>query len=367
MKVLHLLYSGLGGHGNVFFSMVEADKAHIFITEALFNGIEEVRDEYTNRCEADNISWKFVKKKSGLDLSFYKQLIKAIKASKADIVFLHGSTQVIWARMAVLFSKKRSCIIVRETQANHLKTKQDWLWLSVAMLLSRKIVFLSEAYRSEIKKKLFFLYRKSKVTVIPNGINLQQFKRVSGDTNIPIIIGMQSRIVPIKDHATLLKAFAAIITDPVFEQQKIILRIAGDGEYRAAMEVLVKELGIDDKVFFLGMITETDLVDFLQRVDIYVHASFGETMSTAIMQAMACAKPIIASDVPGINNMIINGQTGILVPVKNVNALKEKISLLLSDKALAERIADNGYQYAKENFSNETMFANYTKLFNSYI
>ncbi|MBK8495622.1 MAG: glycosyltransferase family 4 protein [Chitinophagaceae bacterium] len=58
---------------------------------------------------------------------------------------------------------------------------------------------------------------------------------------------------------------------------------------------------------------------FLQSLDIYVHASLGETMSTAIMQAMACKLPIVASDVNGINNMIIHGKTGILVPTHNMN------------------------------------------------
>ena len=151
MKILHVLYSGMGGHGNVFFSMVTADTTQVFEYEALFNGIEDVRTEYTERCKAQNIKWSFVKKRSGLDMGFYKNLVVSVKRSDADIIFLHGSTHVLWARLGIMLGQKKRRLIVRETQANHLKTKQDWLWLMFAMVLANKLVILSEAYRHEIQ------------------------------------------------------------------------------------------------------------------------------------------------------------------------------------------------------------------------
>lgn len=365
MKILHLLYSGLGGHGNVFFSMVNADSTAEFEYEALFNGVEDLRTEYKERCELLKIKWNFVKKKSGLDIMFYKNLIYSIRKSDAEIIFLHGSTQVLWAKLAIIFSKKRCRLFVRETQANHLKVKQDWFWLIVTLLLANKIIFLSEAYKLEIKKKLSWIYAEKKVVVIANGIDLETYRAGEKKEKDTTVLGMQSRIVKIKDHETLLDAFAKLLKNESMAGKKIELRIAGDGDNRANLELLAKKMGIENKILFTGMLTEQELTGFLNELDIYIHASLGETMSTAIMQAMACGKPIIASDVPGINNMIIHNATGLLVPAQNAFLLCDAMLHLIDNSGVAKYLANNAFTFAKSNYSNKTMLERYTLIFKS--
>ena len=111
------------------------------------------------------------------------------------------------------------------------------------------------------------------------------------------------------------------------------------------------------------MLEEIELVKFLHDLTIYVHASLGETMSTAIMQAMACGLPIIASDVPGINNMIINNKTGILVPVKNEQVMADAIKYLVNTNSRAAELGANAFEFAKMHYSNVTMFKKYKELF----
>ena len=91
MQVSHLLYSGLGGHGNVFFSLHEAEKNTNTKFNAIFYGIEEVRGEYKSRCERNNIPFIGVTKKRGFDLLFFYKIYKAIQKQKPDLIFLHGS------------------------------------------------------------------------------------------------------------------------------------------------------------------------------------------------------------------------------------------------------------------------------------
>jgi D-inositol-3-phosphate glycosyltransferase len=86
-------------------------------------------------------------------------------------------------------------------------------------------------------------------------------------------------------------------------------------------------------------------------------------MSTAIMQAMACKLPIIASNVAGINNMIKDGVTGILVQPQNSSQIEIAINTLLQDKTLATTLSTNANKFANENYSNTAMFAKYSKLF----
>ena len=363
MKILHVLYSGLGGHGNVFFSMVKADRNKEFVHEALFNGVEEVREEYIDRCTGNAIAWNFVKKKRGFDPGFYKKLIAAIRRSDPEIIFLHGSTAIIPAKIATWFVRKKQKIIMRETQANELKTSGDWITLKAALLLASKTVFLSKAYDEEIRKKHLWFYRKKHIAVIPNGIDLQKFNTVPKQRINTVILGMQSRIVKIKDHQTLLVAFAQLLKDPALSGTMCLLKIAGDGDHRDQLQQQVKELAIQNNVEFTGMLAENELAIFLTTLDIYVHASLGETMSTAIMQAMTANKPVIASDVPGINNMITDGVTGLLVPVQNAQLLYEKMKQLILSPAESTKLSVNAHAYAMDHFSNETMFSKYRALF----
>ena len=363
MKILHVLYSGLGGHGNVFFSFVKGVGKNEFRYEALFNGIEGVKPEYLNICKAYNIPWNFVSKKTGLDLRYYRDIIKNIRNSDADIVFLHSSAYIMPAWLGSLFSKKRKKIIVRETQANHLKVKMEWVWLVVAMLMANRIVFLSKAYRQEIAKKLRWIYRAEKIVVIPNGLDLELYK--PGNNKIPgsMVIGMQSRLVRIKDHLTLLEAFYILLNSDTNKQNKILLSIAGDGDYYQALVDKAASLQLGDAVEFTGMLAEKELVEFLQTLDIYVHASLGETMSTAIMQAMACGLPVIASDVRGIHNMIKDGVTGVLVPAKDPAAMCRAMELLINNSGKRTTLAAAARRYAEKFFSNSSMVNAYRELF----
>ena len=363
MKILQVLYSGLGGHGNVFFSFVKGTAGKAFSYEAIFNGIEEVKPEYIKVCNEKNIPWYFVAKKPGFDIGYYRKLVKQIKQSDADIVFLHSSAYIMPARLANLFSKKKKRIVVRETQANHLKVKMEWVWLFVAMLLADKIVFLSEAYRQEIAKKLKWVYRSKKIAVIPNGLDLELYRPTSIMADETIVIGMQSRLVRIKDHLTLLESFSKLLKSDIAKDKQILLKIAGDGDYRLALIDKAASLQLGDTVVFTGMLGEEDLLAFLQSLDIYVHASLGETMSTAIMQAMACGLPLIASDVRGIHNMVQDGVTGILVPSKDAVAMCRAMQLLIQHTAKKNELAAAARLHAEKKFSNENMIAGYSKLF----
>ena len=364
MKVLQVLYSGLGGHGNVFFSMVDANDDNNIEFEALFNGIEDVKEEYIQRCIQKNITIHFVKKKPGIDIWYYIKLYRHIKKAAPQIIFLHGGAAALPAKLAKITSSSIKKIVVRETQANHLKTTIDWIYLATAMLVADKMVYLSNEYKQQVQKKLSWLYSKKNSVVIPNGINLATFTKTKVKQQPAIImLGMQSRLIKIKDHLTLLDAFKTIL------QQSGIpllhLNIAGDGDFKQTLVQRTKDLGIADKVTFTGMLEEKELVSFLHGVDIYIHASLGETMSTAIMQAMACGKPIIASDVPGINNMIANKVTGFLVPAKNATAMAEALVALINNPLLGNQLGANAFNFAEANYSNTKMLDNYKAIFSN--
>jgi len=363
MKILHILYSGLGGHGNVFFSLVRADQHHEFTHAALFNGVEPVREEYISQCKECGIPWSYVNKKPGFHPAFFIRLYRQIKQTDPDILFLHGGIAVLPARLHKLFSSRKKKILVRETQANHLKNGGDWIRLALSMIFADKVVYLSAEYQEEIRKKMRLLYRDKRSAVIPNGIDLDLYKPATFRPHENIVLGMQGRLVSTKDHATLLQALALLKKDHPELNLKLV--IAGEGACKNSLMKQAAELQVSETVLFAGQLDEKSLVDYLQGLDIYIHASFGETMSTAIMQAMACGKTIVASDVPGISNMIKHNENGLLVSPGRPEEMGKALFRLISDKALQERLGSGALQYAQERFSNQAMFRKYKTIFTS--
>lgn len=361
MKILHIAFSGLGGHGNVFFSMADADKEKQHQFEIIFFGNEEVREGYKEKANQRNIPWHFVKKKPGFDFGSYRQIEKIIRQTMPDIIFLHSSSYIFPVKKAILSIGKKIKIIVRETQPNHLKTKLNWLGLCASLIAATKVVFLSTEYRDVIKKRLSLFFSDKRTAVIPNGVDLDVYKPAEKQEHAGINIGMQSRLSEAKDHKTLLDAFALILISEAGRPVK--LYIAGDGVCRSALQKQVQELNIGHAVEFTGMLEETDLPAFINSLDIYVHATLGETMSTAIMQVMACRLPIIASDVLGVNNMIKHNQNGLLVPAKNAEALSAAILQLIKDQKLSAELAANAFTFATENYSNKKMLQRYNEIF----
>ncbi len=361
MKILHIAFSGLGGHGNIFFSMADADKEKQHQFEIIFFGNEEVREGYIQKADQRKIPWYFVKKKPGFDFASYRQIEKIIRQTMPDIIFLHSSSYIFPVKKALLFIGKKIKIVVRETQPNHLKTKLNWLGLCASLITATKVVFLSTEYRDVIKKRLALFFSDKRTAVIPNGVDLDVYKPVEGRKHTGISIGMQSRLSETKDHATLIDAFAQVLKSS--GEGTVKLYIAGDGVCKAALEKQVQDLNISHAVEFTGMLEETDLPQFINSLDIYVHATLGETMSTAIMQVMACRMPIIASDVLGVNNMIKHNQNGLLVPAKNAAVLSAAIIQLIKQPQLAAELAANAFTFATENYSNKKMLQRYNEIF----
>jgi glycosyltransferase involved in cell wall biosynthesis len=361
MKILHIAFSGLGGHGNVFFSMADADKEKQHQFEIIFFGNEEVREGYIQKANQRNIPWYFVKKKPGFDFESYRQIEKIIRKTMPDIIFLHSSSYIFPVKKAILFIGKKIKIIVRETQPNHLKTKLNWLGLCASLITATKVVFLSTEYRDVIKKKLSLFFTDKRTAVIPNGVDLDVYMPSEIRAHTGINIGMQSRLSETKDHATLIDAFAAVLQS--MTDGAVKLYIAGDGVCRTALDKQAQDLNISHAVEFTGMLEETALPQFINSLDIYVHATLGETMSTAIMQVMACRLPVIASDVLGVNNMIKHNQNGLLVPAKNAAGLSEAIMQLIKEPQLAAELAANAFTFATENYSNKKMLQRYNEIF----
>jgi glycosyltransferase involved in cell wall biosynthesis len=351
-RIVHLLYSGIGGHGNVFSNLVNADVQNAFEYQALYYGIEPLRDSYKTFCQNNKIEYKYIRKRQGVDILFFISIFFALLKFRPATVFLHGSYLIwpVWLYKKIYGAK----VIVRETQANHLKSKVDFIMLKWAIVLSDYLVFLTKEFKDQVCQRYKLNPDKKNFIIIPNGLNTSAFASNRDYAKSPVVLSMISRLVPIKDHETLIEAMVKLKDS----HGNLILKIAGAGSTEQMLKEKTQQLGLSN-IQFVGEIDENGIVELLKQTDIYVHLTFGETMSTSLMQAMSAGLPILSSDVPGVNNMIQQNKTGVLIPTKNVEAIVNGISGFMNDAKLRAFCGKNAKEYAFVNYDSKKMFEKY--------
>jgi glycosyltransferase involved in cell wall biosynthesis len=164
---------------------------------------------------------------------------------------------------------------------------------------------------------------RHKIRYIPNGVDTERFKpnledrlkfrkELGVDGFVWLAVG---RFDPQKDYPSMLQAFAHV----VHKHSNTILLIAGDGPLRKTMENLARELGIEKRTKFLGI--RRDIPQLMNAADAYVMSSSWEGMPNVLLEASATGLPIVATDVGGNREIVLDGVTGFLVPPRNPEAL----------------------------------------------
>src|SRR4029079_19216509 len=128
-----------------------------------------------------------------------------------------------------------------------------------------------------------------------------------------------------------------------------------DGPLRGELEALTRSLGIWERVRFLGRKGRPQVADLMQRCEMFVLPSRAEPFGIVLIEAMACRKPVIATRVGGIPEIIEDGQNGILVEPDNPEKLAEAIIRVLKNRDLQTSLANCGYAVVHERFSSEAM------------
>jgi len=345
-KILHILYSGLGGTTDYVFNLINGDKNTRFEHHILFYGVEKTPLAQLNLAEEIAKSVIYIQKQQGYDKKAYQNVLSNIKSIKPASITLHVNSLILTCA-----KYKQAKLVFVEHQANHLKTKKEWLWSIIAQKRATSVVCLTHTYQTELKSKLKILFNSRKNTIIHTGIDLSKYNFPNTDQSGKLTIGMMSRINKFRDHKTLINAVDQL------NLKQIELHIAGDGPLLSQL----KNLTSSEQIVFHGNIEQKKIPRFLSKLNIYCQASFGETSSIALMQAQASGLPIIASNVRGINN-VLNPEYCLFVEPKNVNSYKKAIKTLIKNQNLRKKLAENSLHYAKNNLSHFRMFDEYKSI-----
>jgi sugar transferase (PEP-CTERM/EpsH1 system associated) len=206
-----------------------------------------------------------------------------------------------------------------------------------------------------------------KVVRIHNGVDTQRFsragreaaRRMLGLADGNVAIGIVGRLDPVKDHRSLLQAFAAVAQ----AHPRARLIIVGDGVMRQAIAAQIEQLRIADRVQMLG--ERQDVADILKALDCFTLTSVAEGISNTILEAMATGLPVVATRVGGNPELVQHGLTGQLVAPGDVSALAQAFETYLNDPELRIREGRAARERTEKHFSLERMAANYTELYSS--
>ena len=192
-----------------------------------------------------------------------------------------------------------------------------------------------------------------KVFVVPFGVDIERFKPASevlSDNQVTILfVGGLDKAHYSKGLAVLLKACALL--DKSFQNWR--LKIIGDGDMRAEYEKIAEQLGMQNKVEFLGRVSDADLPSAYQKCACFVLPSInqGEAFGMVLLEAMASGKPIIASKLPGVDSVFCDKKEGFYVKSRDVAMLCEKIKILLEKPDLAEKMGQSGRNLVEQKYA----------------
>lgn len=199
------------------------------------------------------------------------------------------------------------------------------------------ILSTSYAMKEETQK-----YTSKNILITPFGVDLNIFKPVNltlDDDKKDIVIGIIKSLEAIYGIEFLIKAFATLKNK--YKNLPLKLLIVGDGSLRRELEELVENLDIKNLVYFTGRISYDKISKYHNMVDIAVYPSESESFGVAVIEAGACEKPVIVSNVGGLPEVVENGKTGFVVKYGDINAIVNALERLILDKQLRKNMGKN--------------------------
>lgn len=307
------------------------------------------------------------------DVFAFIKLIRLIKQNRFLLVHTHSSKSGFIGRLAARAAGAKCVVHTVQGFAFHeyssrLATFVIGLMERIAGLVTDHIIFVNH-YDRKVAMTMR-LGAAERMVTIPNGIDLSQFHP---DATVPVpsdllgiqksggIVGMVARLWEQKAPQDFIRSIPVVVN--AIPDAKFL--VIGDGHLKNQLVKLSQELNVSDNVLFLGW--RQDVKALLQMLDVFVLTSLWEGLSVSILEAMASGKPVVATQIKGNNELVIDGETGFLVPAKNPQMVGEKVLSLLMNRTLAQKMGLKGYQRVRENFSIENTVSKINQLYDTLL
>lgn len=358
MKVLHLISGGdTGGAKTHVINLLQELNKRIHVKVICF-----IKAEFYYEAKEKGIPIEVYEQEKRYDLSIIKRLVEEIRKEKYDLIHSHGARANF-----ITYVVKKFCDIPAVTTI-HSDYKLDFKGSFYKSLVYKNLNYLSlkhmdyyigvsESFRDMLIARNF---DPDRIMTVYNGINIEEVESrdvnedffeeygIALDENT-VKVGILARLHPVKGVDVFIKAAHKVLQ----KRQDVEFFIAGDGEEREKLLKLIKELKVDNKVHLLGYLQ--DPYSFISQIDVNSNTSYSESFPYVILEGGVFKKPIIASNVGGVKDLVIDGETGLLFEPGDTDTLSEHILTLVENEQLRKKMGWNLYNRIKQFYTSERM------------
>ena len=301
-------------------------------------------------------------RRPGVDWSVARRMAAAIRERELDVVHAHQYTPFFYSAVAKALVRGKPRLILTEHGRHYpdvVSRKRRWANKLLLARMANAVTACCQFSANGLAANDGFDPRR--IEIIENGIEVDRYGPPSGGRETPerparTIIHV-ARHHPVKDQATLLRGFALAAPD----LPGVTLQMVGDGPLRPDLENLTRELGIADRVQFLGI--RSDIPDLMRSADIFTLTSLSEAASLTLLEAMASGLPAVVTDVGGNGEIVRHEKEGLLVPRGGAAQLAAAFKRLHADPAFARRLGNAGRERAFNRHRLENTVDQYLRLY----
>jgi glycosyltransferase involved in cell wall biosynthesis len=232
---------------------------------------------------------------------------------------------------------------------------------SLAFGIADAVVVLSSVEKRNFEK----LSKLKKLVIIPNAVNIEDYHRElprkhSGKVHRLSYLG---RLTREKGLFEAVEAIKIIAGDPNLLDIEFL--IAGSGPAQTSLEAQIKEMGLATRIKLIGSLVGSDKIRFLQQSDVFVFPSYHEGLPYSILESLAAGTPVIASNVGGVPDAVINGTHGLLIEPRDPVQIADAIRKLASDSNLVRLMSENCLSWSEKRFGLERLATQFDDLYRS--
>lgn len=312
--------------------------------------------------------------RGGPDLVALVQLTRLIRRVRPQVVHTHTAKAGTLGRLAARLARVPVIVHTYHGHVFHgyFPPARTRLFLAIERGLAKwtdRLLTVSETVRSELLR--LGIGAPEKLVVVPLGLDLEPFTgtetlrgQLRGELGLgeeALLVGIVARLVPIKAHEVFLEAAAQVARR--LPQSRFL--VVGDGARRAELETLAGRLGLDDRVRFLGW--RRDLDRIYADLDVVALTSRNEGSPVSLIEAMAAGRPVVATRVGGVPDLVEDGVTGWLVPPGDPEALAEAMAALLADPDRRQAMGQAGRKRVIPAFSAERLLQDMDRLYTALL
>ena len=347
MKVLHLhkLTGVSGSEGHLLVLLPALRAAGI---DARFLGLDVPGSDaprFYERLDAAGVPFRSVRCGPDVSPRMARDVIRAVRGERPDLLHTHLVHADVYGAIAA-WATRTPYLSTRHNDDRYLLGPFRYVDRAFARR-ARTLIAISEAVRTFLERAG---HDRRKLVTIHYGLDepasapsepTPAEAGIPADAPLALAVG---RLIEQKDHATLLRAFALVRRD-VPEAR---LAILGAGPLEGATRALAVELGVDAAVTLPG---RTEIRDWLERADVFVHTSRWEGFGIVLLEAMLASLPVVATRVSAVPEVVVDGETGALVEAGDAEGVAREVAALLADPERASRLGTAGHARALADFS----------------